>query len=199
MDVNHRKLGSQTMIRWGVVGLLFLSGLVVFASSVYFLLVPAGYQGGRNPYYGLTVLFDRETWHQLHLWSGVAMIILLVVHILIHWKWIQAMFERCFRRDECTIGRLNWRARFNVTLNVVAALCFLVCATSGIYFLFAPPKRVAVLSPGLISYQGWTVLHTWSGVIMILLAVVHVALHWKWVTRVTARMFANRFIYEPRF
>jgi len=39
---------------------LFLGGLLATLSGIYFLVLPTGgYQGGRNPYYGIQVLFNR--------------------------------------------------------------------------------------------------------------------------------------------
>jgi len=46
--------------------------------------------------------------------------------------------------------------------------------------------------PGLlISRSSWDLVHTWSGVIMISAAVVHFAIHWRWVVNVTSRFFLS--------
>ena len=34
-------------------------------------------------------------------------------------------------------------------------------------------------------------IHTWSGVAMIVAAVIHLAIHWRWVTNVTTRFFLS--------
>ncbi len=52
--------------KWLLFAVVFLSGLVAALSGIYFLFVPSGgYQGGRNPTYGLTILFSRHTWDDL--------------------------------------------------------------------------------------------------------------------------------------
>jgi hypothetical protein len=56
-------------------------------SGIYFLFVPfGGYRGGRNPVYGVTILFSRHAWDGLHTWSGVLMIAAAVFHLTIHWQ-----------------------------------------------------------------------------------------------------------------
>jgi hypothetical protein len=34
-------------------------------------------------------------------------------------------------------------------------------------------------------------IHTWSGVVLITAAVVHFAIHWRWVKNVTAKFFLS--------
>jgi len=52
-----------------------MSALLAALSGIYFLFLPvSGYQGGRNPMYGVTVLFERSAWDDLHTWGGVVMI-----------------------------------------------------------------------------------------------------------------------------
>ena len=72
---NTPPVSNQTRNNWLVVFLLSLSGLLTIFSSVYFLFLPnGGYQGGRNPYYGIAILFTRTTWDLIHTWAGVMMI-----------------------------------------------------------------------------------------------------------------------------
>jgi hypothetical protein len=54
-----------------------------------------GYQGGRNPYYGQAVLYlTREGWNDIHVWGSLAMIAGIVVHLVLHWRWIVWMVKR---------------------------------------------------------------------------------------------------------
>ena len=78
-----------------VIGLAFilsaLSGLILF-------LVPSGYQGGRNPYYGQTVLFlTTHAWKDLHTWGSMAMIAGVGAHLLLHWRWIVCITGRLLK------------------------------------------------------------------------------------------------------
>ncbi len=48
----------------------------------------------------------------------------------------------------------------------------------------------------LFSRSTWDLIHTWTGILMIIAAVLHLAQRWKWVVRVTSgvgRGIASRF------
>lgn len=36
----------------------------------------------------------RHTWREIHLWAGIAIIVLLIIHIVLHWSTISAFFQR---------------------------------------------------------------------------------------------------------
>jgi len=56
-------------------------------SGVYFLFLPSGgYKGGRNPMYGVTILFERHTWKRFTPGAAWAMIVVAVVHLAVHWR-----------------------------------------------------------------------------------------------------------------
>ena len=193
MQTNENKLSNKTNQRWMLVALMTIIGIGVFASSVYFLLVPTGYQGGRNPYYGLTLLFDRETWDVLHLWTGLAIIVIAAVHIALHWDWIKMMTKRCISPKTCEIGKKNAKAQFNIYLDVLAAVSFFLAAVSGIYLMFAPSRSAAASAPQFIfSWYAWDVLHTWSGVVMFIAVFLHIYIHWGWIEKVTRRIFTPK-------
>ena len=70
-----------------VIGVAFLVSAV---TGVAFLLMGSGgYQGGRNPNFATSLLgIARETWSDLHTWGSLVMIAGVVVHLVLHWKWI---------------------------------------------------------------------------------------------------------------
>ena len=94
-------------------------------------------------------------------------------------------------------SKLSTGAKINVTVDVVIAISFLLTALSGIYFLFAPSggyRGGANLywDPGfLLNRTTWDLIHTWSGVALVIAAVIHLAIHWRWVKNVTARFFLS--------
>ena len=74
--MEKKGLSAKTKKNWAIDAVLALGGLLAALSGIYFLfLTSGGYQGGRNPMYGITILFERHTWEELHTWSGVAMIV----------------------------------------------------------------------------------------------------------------------------
>jgi cytochrome b subunit of formate dehydrogenase len=128
-------------------------------------------------------------WDAIHLWSGIGMIIVLVIHIAVHDKWILAMFKRFFQGKSKGIKRMNRYAQFNILLDVVAALSFLVVAASGVALLFLPSGRSFEVVVGFfLSKATWDIIHTWSGVVMLISAILHFYIHWKWITKVTKRV-----------
>lgn len=183
-------LSFQTRRNWWLDILLFCSAVLVALSGIYFLYLPNGYQGGRNPWYGITILFTRQTWDLIHTWSGVIMIGVAAIHLMLHWSWVSNMTKRTIKELTGVNGRMNAAGRFNLIINALVALGFIFATISGIYFLFYLGGRSAVDPYILFSRQTWDMIHTWSGVIMIAAAVLHFIIHWKWVTKVTWKMLA---------
>jgi cytochrome b subunit of formate dehydrogenase len=188
----------ETRKNWLIDFAVFLGGILAVLSGIYFLFLPSGgYQGGRNPMYGITILFSRHTWDDLHTWGGVLMIVAVVVHFAIHWQWVKRMSRRTVQALSRGGAKLSKGAQFNVFIDALIAINFLVCALSGIYFLFAPPGGFqGGNNPGwdpnfVFSRTVWDLIHTWSGVVMIAAAVVHFAIHWRWVKNVTRRFFLS--------
>jgi cytochrome b subunit of formate dehydrogenase len=195
---NVIRMSRATRQNWLIDALVFVGGVLAAVSGVYFLFLPSGgYQGGRNPAYGLTILFGRHTWSGVHLWSGIVMIVAVAVHFAIHWQWVKRMTRRVMTAMPSGGSKLSRGAKVNVAIDVVVAVSFLVCALSGIYFVFAPAGGFqGGNNPGwdpgfLFSRTAWDLIHTWSGVVMIIAAAVHFAIHWRWVRNVTARFFLS--------
>jgi preprotein translocase subunit SecY len=185
-------LSLPTRRNWWIDAGLAISALLAFLTGVYFLFLPiGGYQGGRNPMYGITILFQRSTWENLHTWGGVAMIAIVLLHFTLHWSWVTNMANRTVKELRGRVGPMNGRGRFNLVLNIVVALSFLLTALSGVFFLFFPEGRAAAGGSLLFSRLTWDLIHTWAGVTLISAAVVHFAIHWKWVVKVTRSLFAG--------
>lgn len=191
-------MSAQTRANWLIDAAVFVGGILAGLSGIYFLFLPSGgYQGGRNPMYGITVLFERHAWSDIHLWGGVLMIVAIVVHFSIHWDWVKRMARRTVNAILGRNGNLSKGAKVNVAINALVAVSFLVCALTGIYFIFGPSGgydggRNAAWDPGfLFSRTTWDLIHTWSGVVVSIAAVVHFAIHWRWVKNVTARFFLS--------
>jgi cytochrome b subunit of formate dehydrogenase len=187
-------ISSQTRNNWLIDAAVFVSALIASLSGIYFLFLPSGgYQGGRNPWYGVTILFDRHTWDDLHTWTGVAMIAAVVIHFAIHWKWVVSMATRIVKELTGQCACMNARGRFNVALDALVGVSFLIAAVSGVYFMFVPggSHGVNATTGFLFANTTWDMLHTWSGVAMIVAAVIHFAIHWRWVVNVTKKFFVS--------
>ena len=191
-------MSTKTRTNWLIDAAVFTSGLIATLSGIYFLFLPSGgYQGGRNPFYGVIILFARRTWEDLHLWAGVAMIVAVIIHFSIHWNWVTAMAKRIWKSFGSAKMQVSKGARVNLIVNLVIAVSFLLTAASGVYFLFAPAGgyqggSVASWDPGfLFSRTVWDLIHTWAGTVMIVTAVIHFVIHWGWISKVTSRFFGS--------
>lgn len=188
------RISARTFWNWVLDISVLLSGVVAAVSGVYFLFLATGYQGGRNPYYGIVILFERETWSLIHVWSGVIMTVALLLHLAIHQSWVVMMARRLAAALAGRGNKLSAGARTNVLVDAAVAASFVVCAASGAYFLFVPHGGyqgggIAGWDPGfLFSRLTWDLIHTWSGVAMIVAALAHVAIHWLWITKVSAKV-----------
>jgi hypothetical protein len=190
-----RSISWKTRKNWLIDFAVFCGGVLAILSGIYFLYLPSGgYQGGRNPMYDITVLFTRHTWGDIHTWGGVLMIVAVVIHLAIHWQWVTMMGRRMVSVLRQRGSKFSRGAKINLVVDLIIALAFLLTAVSGIYFLFVPGGHQASLAAAsnpdfLFSRLTWDMVHTWAGVTMTVAAIVHFAIHWRWVVNVSRRFF----------
>ncbi len=93
MTVKPRTNFILDMIILGLLLVVFVSGLLLW--QVY----PDGgthYRGGRGEIGSSQAVIGlvRSDMRELHNWSGVLMGVLVVVHLLFHWKWLVCQTKR---------------------------------------------------------------------------------------------------------
>jgi len=185
-------LSLQTRANWLIDLTVLLGGLLASLSGIYFMFLPSsGYQGGRNPMYGVTILFDRHSWDDLHTWAGVAMIVAAVIHFAIHWQWVKMITKRTVNSMLAKGSGLSRGATLNVVVDATVAISFLLTAISGLYFFIWPSEGASISPVVLFTSTTWDLIHTWVGVLMISAIVIHFWIHWRWVTNVTGRFFRS--------
>lgn len=181
-----KPMSKETRRNWLIDATVALGGIIAALTGIYFLFLPVGgYQGGRNAVYGITILFERHTWDDLHTWGGALMIAAIFVHFMLHWNWVSGMARRIWKSATGKGARLNRHGYFNVAIDLAVAISFLLAAVSGVYFMFVTGGRWAADPLFLFSRTAWDLIHTWSGTVMIAAAVAHFVIHWKWVVKVT--------------
>jgi hypothetical protein len=79
------------------------------------------------------------------------------------------------------------KARLNYWVDMATGLAFVLSAASGVVFLLPSTLADGQLRILGISYQVWNQLHTWSSLVMVAGALLHVALHWQWVVSMTRK------------
>jgi hypothetical protein len=180
---------KQVRRNWLLDASLFMVGLGATLTGAYFLFLPVGgSQGGRNPYYGINIIFDRGTWDTLHTWTGVAMIAAVLIHLVLHWNWISGTMKRIAVEIFNKKHQMSSRNRIFVIVDLIIALSFFLTAVSGIYFLLGPAGVSSRNIPAFIfAAQAWDLIHTWASVAMISGLMLHLVLHWSWIVSVSKR------------
>lgn len=188
--MKKNRLSAKLRNNWWIDFILFMSAVFILLSSIYFLILPVGgYMGGRNPNYGIVFIMERSGWELLHNWGGLLMIIIALVHILFHWKWIYLTTKRVIDRIGQSKDSLGSRLAWNITLDAIILISFLVCAISGLFFFFGGKYST---SPILFSSLTWDLIHNWSGILMIMAVILHFVLHWKWIVNVSQKIISKR-------
>ena len=87
----------QATRNYVLVVILFLLGIVEIVSGFVLWLILAvgqGYMGGRGLDSEVTFLWSRGTWIDLHTVVGVILVVVVVIHLILHRKWILRMTKR---------------------------------------------------------------------------------------------------------
>lgn len=87
---------DKARINYFVDVLLIISFIVVTITSVViFFFLPSGVRlSGYQIFLGLT----KHSWSKIHTISGFAMIVLSLVHLVLHFKWLTAMSKTIFKK-----------------------------------------------------------------------------------------------------
>lgn len=117
----------------------------------------------------------------LHDWSGLILGVLVLVHLLLHIKWLGRMTKN--------ITKLKWeRKTLNYLIDLGLLVSVLLVFITGILkFPSLPFNREILYANSAILL----LLHDWSGIFLGILSIIHVVLHWKWITAMTKRIFGR--------
>ncbi len=92
----------QVTIHYSLFVRLFVLGLFQAVSGfIMWLALPRGGGGqGRGLDGGSEATFwslSRHTWGDLHDWVAVALLVVIIIHVILHWKWIVRMTKSYFK------------------------------------------------------------------------------------------------------
>lgn len=140
---------------------------------------------GRNLIYllldiALAVVFAVEmeknfTGQNLHELIGVGLGVALIVHLLIHWRWMLSI-TRTF------IRKLIHESRLNYLLALLLFVDFAVIMVTGLGISKTLGLNFSV-------DRNWEQIHRVAADFSLLLVAGHVALHWKWIATHAKRYF----------
>ncbi|MEM4625370.1 MAG: DUF4405 domain-containing protein [Candidatus Pacearchaeota archaeon] len=87
---------DKSRINYFVDALMTFTFLITAITGlIIFFFLPSGIKQGRyQTFLGIT----KGTWSFIHNWSGIIFIVLLLIHLILHWKWIVTMTKSIFKR-----------------------------------------------------------------------------------------------------
>ena len=116
----------------------------------------------------------------IHEWLGIALAVSVIVHLLLHWKWIAATVKRI-------LGKMVLAQRLKTIVNILIFIDVVMVMMTGILI-----SKDVVRTLGLNFANNnhfWKTLHALSADWMIYLLGVHLALSWKWIVNMFKKVF----------
>jgi hypothetical protein len=132
---------------------------------------------------GFLVIFEpRLTGIALHEWLALALAGTLVVHILLHWKWVASVTVQFFKK-------LFHESRLHYILDLALLVSFVTMFLSG-FLISRSVLPFFNLQP--LHDRSWTLLHASSALLSLLLMGLHLAMNWKWIASTV-----KRYVFSP--
>ena len=130
----------------------------------------------------LVAAAPRFTGIAIHEWLGLAFGTAILTHLLLHWQWIVTITQKLF-------AKATGPHRLNYALNLLLFVDITLVTLSGVMI-----SQSALPALGIALGQGfaWRGLHTLSADAFIVLAGLHVGLHWQWVVT-----HVKHYVIEP--
>lgn len=96
---------NKSKLNYIIDFLAFVSFLITAVSGLAIkFFMPSGVRQGRfQEFFGI----QKGTWSQIHDWFGILLIILVAIHLVLHWDWIVSMTKNIFKSDKCEIKENN--------------------------------------------------------------------------------------------
>lgn len=80
--------------------ILLLLGLIQAVSGfLLWLVIPGGHRGFGISQISGDFLWSRYTWIEIHDWTAIALVVIVIIHIILHWKWIIHTTKRMLRKQ----------------------------------------------------------------------------------------------------
>ena len=85
---------------WVAVAALLALLVEVVSGFVLWIALPRGdgfrFRGSGSRLAHQSFGFDRATWLDIHDWAGIALVAILLVHLVLHWRWVANVTRRVF-------------------------------------------------------------------------------------------------------
>lgn len=104
---------------------------------------------------------------ELHQWLGVGLGLFTIIHLFSHLGWVERISLNFF-------GKTSWRMRLYYLLDVGILMGFILILLTGLLIS-------SWLNLTLAHYDLWRNIHVTFSVMTLLLVILKIALHWKWI------------------
>ncbi|MFC2026923.1 DUF4405 domain-containing protein [Chloroflexota bacterium] len=134
--------------------------------------------------------WPRYIWVDVHAWISVATAVIILVHFILHWRWIIESTKRVTNYFRSGLKKITERYITGAILFVL--LLFQIF--SGCIHWFVLPRgardfyyMVSDVGRTFLGLQRneWSDLHGWIAVAMASIIIIHTILHWKWIVTMT--------------
>lgn len=124
--------------------------------------------------------FPDFTGLEIHQWLGIAAMALALWHLIKHWTWVETVTLRFF-------SHTSTQARMNYLVDLGVMLGFVMILMTGLLIS-------TWLNLPLYDLAAWTHIHLMVSVFTLLLVVLKLILHWRWVANA-----GRRYVLDPVF
>jgi cytochrome b561 len=152
-------------------------------------------EGLSGNYY--TVLnWHRYTWIDIHNWISVFILVLIVLHIIMHWSWIVGICKKIKLCISTPVKKINEQFVAVVSLLILFILdCF-----SGFVIWLVLPRGEMDYFPMVngigrsflwLQRNIWVDIHAWIAVIIISIVVIHLIFNREWVVAMSRNILKS--------
>ena len=123
----------------------------------------------------LATFFLDLTGLVVHQWLGVALGLLAGYHFVSHWNWVKSVTLRF-------VGQTSRQARHYYVIDAGLTLGFALILVTGLVIS-------SWLTLPLENYAAWKNIHVVASIVTLLIVVVKLGLHWRWIVTTARRFF----------
>lgn len=132
----------------------------------------------------IAAFFLNLTGLAVHQWLGLAVFAMAIYHLFDHDAWVNSVTGRFF-------GKLAARSRLYYLLDAALMVGLAAITATGLVIS-------SWLNLTIASYEAWLVVHITASIATLLVTVVKLALHWRWIVLTTKSIFFRQSTLKPR-
>ncbi|MEM4703412.1 MAG: DUF4405 domain-containing protein [Candidatus Pacearchaeota archaeon] len=84
------------------------------------------------------------------------------------------------------------KAKLNYIIDFLMVISFIVTSITALIIFFFLPSGIPRAGHQIFlgtTKRAWSSIHNWSGIIFIILVIIHLILHWNWIISMTKNIF----------